>query len=122
MNQANLKVLEIQDFRGRLIVGKGFTIDSYQWMEGRWHQDNEANHLLKPLHWRANFKIKKMTKGDIVTIFFINISEDRDQPRAIGEIISASPSIHLYILFVSLSWVKLQEEGTFNEFMDPERS
>jgi hypothetical protein len=52
---------------------------------------------------KASFKITKMTKGDTVTIFFINISEDRDQPRAIGEIISASSGMHLYILFVSLS-------------------
>jgi hypothetical protein len=63
-----------------------------------------------------------MTKVDTMTIFFIKISEDRDQPRAIGEIISASSGMHLYILFVSLSRVKLQEEGTFAEVMDPEGS
>jgi hypothetical protein len=63
-----------------------------------------------------------MTKGDTVTIFFIKILEDRDQPRAIGEIISTSSGMHLYILFVSLSRGKLQEEGTFAEVMDPEGS
>jgi hypothetical protein len=63
-----------------------------------------------------------MTKGDTLTIFFINISKDRDQPRAIGEIISTSLGIHLYILFVSLSCVKLQEEETFVEVIDPEGS
>jgi hypothetical protein len=46
---------------------------------------------------------KKMTKGDTVTIFFIKISEDRNQPGAIGEIISTSSGMYLYILFVSLS-------------------
>jgi hypothetical protein len=45
----------------------------------------------------------KMTKGDIVTTFFMKISEDRDQPSAIGEIISTPLGMHLYILFVSLS-------------------
>jgi hypothetical protein len=63
-----------------------------------------------------------MKKGDTVTIFFIKISEDRDQPRAIGEIISTSSGMHLCILFVSFSRVKLQEEGTFVEVKDPEGS
>jgi hypothetical protein len=35
MNQANFKVIERQDFKGRLIVGKGFTKYNYQLMEGR---------------------------------------------------------------------------------------
>jgi hypothetical protein len=51
----------------------------------------------------VSFKITKMTKCDTVTIFIIKISEDKDQPRTIGEIISASSGMHLYILFVSLS-------------------
>jgi hypothetical protein len=42
-------------------------------------------------------------KDDTMTIFIIKISEDRDHPRAIGEIISTSSGMHLYILFVSLS-------------------
>jgi hypothetical protein len=56
-----------------------------------------------PYTKRASFKITKMTKGDTVTIFFIKISKDKDQSRTIGEIISASSGMHLYILFVSLS-------------------
>jgi hypothetical protein len=42
-------------------------------------------------------------KDDTVTLFIIKISEDRDQPRDIGEIISTFSGMHLYILFVSLS-------------------
>jgi hypothetical protein len=45
----------------------------------------------------------KMKKGDTVTTFFMKISEERDHPGAIGEIISAPSSLHLYILFVSFS-------------------
>jgi hypothetical protein len=52
---------------------------------------------------KGQLKNKNMTKGDTVTTFFINISEDRDKPGAIGEIISTSLGMHLYILFVSLS-------------------
>jgi hypothetical protein len=45
----------------------------------------------------------KMTKGDTMTTFFIKMSEDRNQPGAIRENISAPLGMHLYILFVSLS-------------------
>jgi hypothetical protein len=45
----------------------------------------------------------KMTKGDTVPTFFMQMSEDRDQPGAIEEIISTPSDMHLYILFVSLS-------------------
>ena len=45
----------------------------------------------------------KMTKGDTVAIFFMKMSEIRDQLGAIGEFISTLLGMHLYILFVSLS-------------------
>jgi hypothetical protein len=41
-----------------------------------------------------------MKKGDIVTIFFMKISKDRDQPCAIGEIILAPSDMHLYIYYL----------------------
>jgi hypothetical protein len=39
-------------------------------------------------------------KGDTVTTFFMKMSEDRDQPGAIGEIISAPSGMHLYIYYL----------------------
>jgi hypothetical protein len=36
-------------------------------------------------------------KGDTVTTSFMKMSEDRDHPCAIGEIISAPLGMHLYI-------------------------
>jgi hypothetical protein len=35
-----------------------------------------------------------------VTTFFMNMSEDKDQPCAIGEIISAPSGMHLYIYYL----------------------
>jgi hypothetical protein len=59
-----------------------------------WKEDDVR--IRKPITYSSLYfegstsKITKMTKGDIVTIFFIRISKDRYQPRAIGEIISSS--------------------------------
>ena len=39
-------------------------------------------------------------KGDTVTTFFMKMSEDKDQPCAIGEIISAPSGMHLYIYYL----------------------
>jgi hypothetical protein len=39
-------------------------------------------------------------KGDIVTTFFMKMSEDRDQLGAIGEIISTPSGMHLYIYYL----------------------
>jgi hypothetical protein len=52
---------------------------------------------------KGQLQNNKMTKGDTVATFFMKMSEDRDQPGAIGEIISTPSGMHLYILFVSLS-------------------
>jgi hypothetical protein len=53
--------------------------------------------------WKEDdFRERKITKGDTMNIFFIYISDDRDDPGSIGEIISTSSGIHLYILCVSL--------------------
>jgi hypothetical protein len=41
-----------------------------------------------------------MTKDDTMTTFFMKISEERDQPGAIGEIISAPSGMHLYIYYL----------------------
>jgi hypothetical protein len=39
-------------------------------------------------------------KGDTVTTFFMKMPEDRNQPGAIGEIISAPSGMHLYIYYL----------------------
>jgi hypothetical protein len=49
---------------------------------------------------KGHLQNNKMIKSDPVTTFLIKISKDRDHPGAIGEIISASSGMHLYILFV----------------------
>jgi hypothetical protein len=50
---------------------------------------------------KGQLQNNKMTKGDIVTTFFMNIPEDRNKPSAIGEIISApSGDILVLVLFV----------------------
>jgi hypothetical protein len=49
---------------------------------------------------KGQLKNNKITKGDTVTTFFMKISEDRDQPGAIREIISAPSGMHLYIYYL----------------------
>jgi hypothetical protein len=39
-------------------------------------------------------------KGDTVTTSFMKMSEDRDQPCSIGEIISTPSGMHLYIYYL----------------------
>jgi hypothetical protein len=39
-------------------------------------------------------------KGNTVTTFFMNMSEDRNQSSVIGEIISAPSGMHLYIYYL----------------------
>ena len=41
-------------------------------------------------------------EGDTVITFFMKILEDKDQPGAIGEIISAPSGMHLYIYYLYL--------------------
>ena len=55
-----------------------------------------------------------MTKGDTVTTFFMKISEDRDQPGAIGEIISSPSGMHLYIYILSVIIVMREIAGGRN--------
>jgi hypothetical protein len=52
---------------------------------------------------KGQLQNNKMTKGETVATFFMKMSEYKDQPSAIGELISAPSCMHLYILFVSLS-------------------
>jgi hypothetical protein len=64
-----------------------------------------------------------MTKGDTVTIFFIKISENVDQPGAIGEIISSASSMHFYIYYVyHCHEGNCRRKEPFVEVMDPEGS
>ena len=39
-------------------------------------------------------------KGETLTTFFMKMSEDRDQPGAIGKITSAPSDMHLYIYII----------------------
>jgi hypothetical protein len=60
-------------------------------------------------------------KGDIVTTFFMNMSEDRNQPGSIGEIISTPLGMHLYIYYLyHCHEGNCRRKETFSKFMDPE--
>jgi hypothetical protein len=62
-------------------------------------------------------------KGDIVTTFFMKMLEDRNQPGAIGEIISASSGMHLYIYYLyHFHEGNCRKKEPFVEVMDPEGS
>jgi hypothetical protein len=62
-------------------------------------------------------------KGDTVTTSFMKMSEDRDQPCVIGEIISAPSGMHLYIYYLyHCHEGNCRTKEPFAEVMDPERS
>ena len=64
-----------------------------------------------------------MTKGDTMTTFSMKISKDRDQPSAIGEIISAPSGMHLYIYYLyHCHEGNCRRKEPFAEVMDPEGS
>jgi hypothetical protein len=60
-------------------------------------------------------------KGDTMTTSFMKMSEDRDQPCSIGEIISAPSSMHLYIYYLyHCHEGNCRTKEPFAEDMDPE--
>jgi hypothetical protein len=62
-------------------------------------------------------------KGDIVTAFFMKMSEDRDQPCAIGEIISTPLGMHLYIYYsCHCHEGNCRRKEPLTEVMDPKGS
>jgi hypothetical protein len=62
-------------------------------------------------------------KCDTVTTFFMNMSKDKNQPGAIGEIISAPSSMHLYIYYLyHCHEGNCRRKEPFAEVMDPEGS
>jgi hypothetical protein len=62
-------------------------------------------------------------KGNTVTIFFMKISEDRNQPGAIGEIISTPSGMHLYIYYLyHCHEGNCGRKEPFAEVMDPKGS
>jgi hypothetical protein len=72
---------------------------------------------------KGQLQNNKMTKGDTVTTFFMKISEDRDQPGAIGEIISAPSGMHLYIYYLyHCHEGNCRRKEPFAEVMDQEGS
>jgi hypothetical protein len=62
-------------------------------------------------------------KDDTVTSFFMKMSEDKNQPGAIGEIISAPSCMHLYIYYLyHCHEGNCRRKEPFAEVMDPEGS
>jgi hypothetical protein len=60
-------------------------------------------------------------KGDTMTTSFMKMSEDRDQPCTIGEIISAPSGMHLYIYYLfHCHEGNCRMKEHFVEVMDPE--
>jgi hypothetical protein len=58
-----------------------------------------------------------------VTTFFMKVSEDRDQPGAIGEIISTPSGMHLYIYYLyDCHEDNCRRKEPFTEVMDQEGS
>jgi hypothetical protein len=52
-----------------------------------------------------------MQRGDTVTTFFMKMPEDRNQPSAIGEIISTPSGMHLYIYVICIIVIRVFAGG-----------
>jgi hypothetical protein len=50
-------------------------------------------------------------KGDTVTTFFMTMSEDKNQPGPIGEIILAPSRMHLYIYIICIIFMRVIAGG-----------
>jgi hypothetical protein len=62
-------------------------------------------------------------KGDTMSNFFMKMLEDRNQPGAIGEIISTPSGMHLYIYYLyHCHEGNCRRKEPFAKVMDPEGS
>jgi hypothetical protein len=76
------------------------TYDMYEVLKGMFESDN----TLKALTLKSQLQSTKMTKGDLVALFFMKLSEIKEQLESIGEIMSDREIVLTTLQNLPKSW------------------